>query len=587
MQNNPLSVYHLFTLTLKSTIFQECYAQSYSFPHPIVKMGLKDSWPSQISIQSHSINSHHMSPCGNWLVIGGQKLSLPVYGIWNLESLDGETHVHPCGEFGCAIRVVSFCRRESRLELQTYCKCGLLCHWAPFTSPPTLLNETRFGPKMEMIWSDDGSKALIEHYPPLPGVYSLWKTCIPQQYIQLHEGDGRWAFSPGAGDKLVRYWENRLDVWDCTVVQIQFNMQFNGEIGDLRLSSDAKAIFLAAHESIHCISLEDGTTIWKRAIAIDKHCGLYLFHNDKVVVQHNSGIDIVGTLDGSTLANRYEQSPEEVEIPWVIVNVWVHPENEKVAILQRLHTHQYKITQWSPFDKNDVWRPGENVLASSEYWNFQLSWQHHVMVKASGSGICFHSINLAQPSTQRSNRSIKCLLLSPSQQYLAILCSTHIRICDTASGKEIVSYLTPITNFADNVYMNFNLNSTGLILWTHTLLYMIDIEGNSAKSFEVNKLIGATFLNSTASASIVAIESNGETYVYSRDSVSRHHICHISFELSCSSTPVISLDDTKLAMVQRGMLIVKRCIGRARASVSRLLLIVAFSLHWRKDMEQI
>jgi hypothetical protein len=99
LRENPLAVYHLFAFAPKSTVFQEFYSKLRSFPHPVVTMGLEDDWPALITIEPHAINTSCLSKCGSWLATGGKEANRAIYGIWNVESIDGETYLHPCGKF--------------------------------------------------------------------------------------------------------------------------------------------------------------------------------------------------------------------------------------------------------------------------------------------------------------------------------------------------------------------------------------------------------------------------------------------------------------------------------------------------------
>ncbi|PVF98472.1 hypothetical protein CPB86DRAFT_784708 [Serendipita vermifera] len=108
IQHNPFDVYHHMAFTPLSSIFQQIYAHSSSFPHTVASIGLEEDWPPDVVIQPHKIWAQSLSNCGNWFATGGSSNNRAVFAIWDVKTADGSTTIHPCDRAGCSILLYSF-----------------------------------------------------------------------------------------------------------------------------------------------------------------------------------------------------------------------------------------------------------------------------------------------------------------------------------------------------------------------------------------------------------------------------------------------------------------------------------------------
>jgi hypothetical protein len=553
IQSNPLAVYHLFALTPKSTIFQKFYTKLQSFPHIVVTKGLEDDWPTRVIIKPHNIIDSSLSPDENWFATSGNEANRPVYGLWNVELADGETYTHPCGSSSCWVPHVSFHERDSQLYLQTFCICGLLCLWNPSTSPPMLLEETRLDFNREYVaWSMDGSKSVTRQGPYYAYVYALWRRDSPQHYAHLREGGDQWLFSPGAGNKLACYHTNLLNVWDCKKADHLFSKEFDGNIRNIGFTPDAKAILIGDQESVQCVSSEDGTTTWQRQMPLKRYCKFIFFHfGENIAVETADGVDFVSLVDGCPLVDRYRLQ----DTGGFTVNViLIHPEDEQMAIL----LYEYAISRWNPFNHEEIWELRDRIEGSTMNMSFYMSWKHHVMMQRNFEMACFYFLPVVQPQIQQKQHFVSRLLLSPNGKHALILSERHnILVCDTTTGDELLSYDLSEVDKPDCLQMEFTLDSASIFIWNKRFLGIIDISESLMKTFEVDDLAGAAFLDPSPPPFILLANCNGEIYSCSKDGSSRNLLCYLSIGLSYFQMPRISPDGTVLAIWQAGILVIK------------------------------
>jgi hypothetical protein len=568
---NPIVVYWLFAFTPKSTIFQTVYAKIRSFPHPVVTTGLEDDWSASSSVSSHPIKVACLSPCSNWFATGGNEGPHAVYGLWNVESADGETHIHPCHTTDCWVSHVWFYEYNSALQLQTLCKCSLLCRWDPFARPHILLDKSSLDPsQIYEWWNEDGSKAVTQQEQRGRFLYSLWKRNTPYDLIPLDESEEPWLlckFAPGMSEKLAWQADDHLLVmWDCTRRKQLFSKTtyYMKDLSRVSLTFDtfspnAKIIVLKAQDAgrLFCLSSEDGAKICE--VDFDtSFLGRVLFCpcSQKFAILNGECMAIINVADGSTLAKDLDMEDISPLLP--------HLEDEKTKKL--IQTEMY----CSKYSWNDSPRPHVQTLnqAPVPAKHIHLSWQHSILVETSEHQISFKSWDLPFPriSYQEALDSVSYNSLSPNGQYLAIVTRHCIQVRDNRTGIHLLSHDAFLIGDFVRPEMDFNHDSTSLIVWDQTFVHLLCIKTSSAMSFQFDYLYTAVFFNSNLSPCFLAVETDGELYQYSLDG-HRKSYGRLSSPPSQNTESLnsnypklnaaISPDDTILAIIDGGTLIVK------------------------------
>ncbi|PVF98473.1 hypothetical protein CPB86DRAFT_873331 [Serendipita vermifera] len=226
IRNNPFHVYHYIAFTPFSSIFQQIYARSLSFPQSIACIGPEADWPPEAVIQSpHKIDVQTLSRCGSWLATGGCSNNRPAFAIWDVQTADSTTVIHPCDSSGCSINYLTFYQSANNVKLRTRCKCERLCIWDIASDPPVLLQEIQLESSGTCKWwSDDGDKAISERIDQLTDftlmIFSLNILSDTGQISSLDlgvpYGPCRWKFSPGSGERVVQWSELTIIVWECS-----------------------------------------------------------------------------------------------------------------------------------------------------------------------------------------------------------------------------------------------------------------------------------------------------------------------------------------------------------------------------------
>jgi hypothetical protein len=307
LRSDPMAVYHLSIFAPKSTIFQKVYAKSPSFPHPVVTMGLEEDWPTQMSISPHKIYSQCLSSCGNWFLTGGDDDSRAIFGVWNVELADGDTHVHPCHTSNCRVTHIPTCDNLSKTQLKTFCDCSLLCIWSGAPSPHPLSNYIKLDPeRVYQEWNDDCSMAVTVMRQGDQNAYSLWRQGYQPNYIRLPEvGEYHWIFSPGVGDKLACRGRNQLHIWDCISGGKIVSKCFQTDVSEVIFAPDSRTILACIdQESIDYISLQHGETLW--SIPCSSVRSFSFFPNGgKIAIVKQDEIIIINTYDGSFFVDPF------------------------------------------------------------------------------------------------------------------------------------------------------------------------------------------------------------------------------------------------------------------------------------------
>jgi hypothetical protein len=325
LQESPLHIYSLLAFAPLSTIFQTIYAKSMSFPHPVVVTPLDNAnLPSNRTIHLHEIEISCLSDCGNWFATGGTDGLHPVYGLWDVKLADGKMFVHPCGEPLCSVATVALYRQPTSLRLRTICRCGLLCEWDPFNLSGRPLDKMQLDLKGEYQWSKDGRYGVVrvDRFSSF-----LWKQDAPHIYKQLCSDvpeflhpDGfqvdLWMFSPDTGEKLVHLHGVCLEMWDCIEVRRLFSRRLANTAQDLlgsrlmdtgiaqfgvRFAQGSQTVVVQNHDSITCLSSNNGTAIWTSKPASRFNFAFDIFSDgEKIVIYDEGNVKVVSAVDGST-----------------------------------------------------------------------------------------------------------------------------------------------------------------------------------------------------------------------------------------------------------------------------------------------
>jgi hypothetical protein len=200
-----------------------------------------------MTVQTYNVSTWCISPLENIFVTGGQKIGLAVFSLWNVQTTDSETSIHPCGTPRCMVIRVAF-PNNTRMELKTGCKCGKICTWDIGSRFPSLIEEASIGMGGScMLWADNGSKALFRRN--LGGIETeeyfcdLWVDIsihyelrqdkedvydITADWVSPDKPSVQWMFSPEQGEMILRWrrpqkWymlsediQNQVDVWECS-----------------------------------------------------------------------------------------------------------------------------------------------------------------------------------------------------------------------------------------------------------------------------------------------------------------------------------------------------------------------------------
>jgi hypothetical protein len=358
LRSNPLDVYHLFPFAPKSTIFQTIYAKSDSFPHHVVKIGLDDTWSSQVAVEIPNTIACAISPCGNWVVTGHDGTTRAMFGFWNVESGDGEVYVHPCGRVRCMVLYVRFSQQNDLLQLQTVCLCCLLCRWdlASLFHEPIEKIQLEWN-RVYNSWSDDGSKAVALYQQANgTGMHSLWKYDNAHYYYDLRQDrDLEWLFSPEEGSILTCTNKNRLEIWDCIKVERRFEKEFDFTIKTTIFSPDKKFILVTNGNpatTLAYVSLETSTTLWTCHDMSTNICK-FLSGGDITVISNSSLMaQIISRHNGATLVG-----PCKLPTLDQARQIFVHPNRNEIVLV----TSKGDILGWRPSYITDIVVRAEKV----------------------------------------------------------------------------------------------------------------------------------------------------------------------------------------------------------------------------------
>jgi hypothetical protein len=319
IQKNPFDVYHYIALAPLSSIFQQVYASSSSFPHSVAPIGPDPHWPSGSVIQPHKIETQILSPCGSWLVTGGSSGNRPVFAVWDIQTADGITTSHPCSNSECSIDNVDLQQCGDVLELRTQCECEKICAWDVTTEPYTLLYEAQLESSGQWEWwADNRTKAISEQGLNSNGskfFLGIFIDGIQVANFDLHEaaeGLCEWKFSPGTGDKIVGCSDRKIAVWEYSLGNCRLNALYlaneHSDFYRVLISPDTASI-LCTYKGIYpnhnvCIlSSERSALIWDHEIGIIKHASFFPT-GARILIFATSTLYVIRSSDGVHMAGK-------------------------------------------------------------------------------------------------------------------------------------------------------------------------------------------------------------------------------------------------------------------------------------------
>jgi WD40 repeat protein len=559
-------VYGMSAFAPKSTLFQAIYAKSTSFPHATVSAGLKDDWPSQVTINAHYIRSQSLSICGNSLVTGGNSGSHPVFGVWDIQQADGKIYTHPCGTLKCSVSDVFFYEDEEIPRLMTWCRCGVFCIWDP-SMPLEFLQGARYSSNVIFRkWSESCNRTITILNEGHRIQADLWDKDSQSLRI-LWTGDvwdiTNWIFSPRYGTKLAKFNDASLVVWNCVELQELFKKQWDTKIGGVEFVPNSETILVSVIDSytemivINCLSTQDGTPLW----GIEQAANIRLFDSSGFSVTTNFHFfpdgkkfvlvgealllyaKVINAVDGSILAELPASHYSRFS------NIFIHPDGDRMFVVDSSGT---QTTYFSPnleVQQHGFKEPSKALRS--------LSWKHHILTECSTDRITFLSIDQTFPTISRPpDHYIRELLFSPNGAYLAISSGSGTEIWECSTGTSLFSGI-------QGAQMEFDSDSSILLAWTAAQepVQIIDIEKVSMTLLRIPDLAMAAHFPS--SNQLLTISQGGRIRLHSLDGLSNKQIGQLSFnlnrDLSCSL--ITAIDGTRIAMIHNGSLIVKELLG--------------------------
>jgi WD40 repeat protein len=515
LESNPLDVYHLFAFAPKSTIFQSIYAKCNSFPHPIITVGLEDTWSSQVTLNTFYITRYVLSPCGNWAATGFSGTYYALYRFWNVELADGETYVHPCGTVRCAVSDVRFYKHKGSLRLQTLCYCCLLCRWDTTALSDDPIEKIHLEESRNYyIWTDDGSKA-VAFSQQANGTYThfLWKHGFPREHHDLHrqtaKNDQIWVFSPEEGNVLSCRSDKRLEIWDCIQVKLLFEKYFDGIIEQIAFSPDARFILVSNHHegvTLTYISSESGATLWN---CRDMATHLYGFLPDgDIVTVCMSSVQMISATDGSILVGPYS-----LPTPDRVMNLFINPSGEDIVLI----TSTNDVLGWRIPSKTDI-EIRASKIASSNTFLIDISWPHSTIIGLISYGISFSAFDQFSLVHYQPDKRIHSLQLSPDGQYLAVITySFMMEIWNCKSATLVTSTEVKETDYSypPDIKLEFSPDSSFILIWSRDYLLCTEIVTGLTSPFELLDIITTTFISSLSSNEVMSIDSKATIYLHS------------------------------------------------------------------------
>jgi WD40 repeat protein len=540
IRENPLRVYHEFAFAPRSSIFHQIYSKMESFPHPIVRMGVDEDWPSTFTIQTHFIETYRLSPSEDLLAMGGSRERVAVYSVWDIRNADGGTAIHPCKTYACEVTHVSFDQRGDEMRLRTGCRCGKLFIWDISSNPHYLLDERHLGATGAFVWwADDGSKVVSATRTGSSlhcGPYQLSIVGIPHVRHILTTGESAmvsWEFAPVLGDKALGIRRHTLIVWECVSGRELFQIRCDFNYGAC-FSPDGTLIACYGRNSpVKVISAEDGTVIHKWDVPTEVYGLLFFPKGDKLIAY---GKGFVYLLDEEI---RHEGWMRHLSFS-------VSPHGQRIAVISEGGV--------DIFDHIFEGKSERHGFRLSSLDGYAFSWIHSILISKSHDSISFHYLsNNAQIHISSHELSdAKELLLSPDSHHLLTLHeNSSVYLWNVSSGRHLNTVINDLTSLGWILGMEYASDSSCILLWGSDGLMVLQIsaypiESTLVLSYSRPGLIIATFF--PVSNRIIMIDAGANMSSLSLPDMSQHPLPPVRSQLKDIRQLIISPSEQLMAI---------------------------------------
>jgi WD40 repeat protein len=564
IRENPLTVYHTFAFSPRSSIFHQVYSKMESFPHPVVTMGLDDDWPSNIMAETYDVYTHCLSPSEDTFITGGERGGLAVYSVWDTRTADGKTFVHPCKTPKCRVRHVSLDHCEMNVVLRTGCECGKLYRWNISSDHHSLVEQVQLGSTGPYWWwAGDGSKAVSKI--KIDGKFkkgdnhqlvvkdaknertTLYRLSIsgnpPVCYILLKSRrDTHWWFSPGHGDKVIGADEKGLALWKCSSGRQIFRKSYAfEEPPPVCFSPYGTMIACVGSGMTELISTEDGAVLrsWD---GIGNADGIQFFPKGDKFSIINFGV--VHLFEGDVVKKK------EIERNALFIS----PDGQRVAVTSEDGVNIFNHTLDEKLECHE--------LGLLDVYNCLVSWVHSILISIGNDTISFHHLS-HNPQPILSTHELPPLwklLLSPDDRHLlALYGDLSIHVWDLESGQLLNSPDDQIPDFCRSVRMEYAPNSSRVLLWDEKQIIVLEysagwIEWNSVIPCSSSKLLAVTFFPDSNRILVIDMDSN-VTIISLRD-MSRYSMPPLLSRLNKIRKLVISPTEQLIAICSDSGLII-------------------------------
>jgi WD40 repeat protein len=503
IRENPLTVYHAFVFCPRSSIFHQVYSKMESFPHPIVRIGLDEDWPSSIVARTYKVDTQCLSPLEDILVTGGQRDGLAVYSVWDTKTADGKTFVHPCKTRSCRVLHISFDQSRGNVELRTGCECGKICRWDISYASHSLLEQIQLEHTGRFLWwADDGSKAVIK-YNKSKQRSTLFRLSIsgtPPVCHGLFKSKlyTHWWFSPGHGDKVVAadLETHALLVWDCSSGHQLFQKSYHFiSLPGVCFSPNGEMIAYAFGGVTELFSAEDGTVLrsWDGSKGVKS---IFFFPKGDRFIVIDKGI--VYLFDGDVL--------HEKEVRCDVISF--SPDGQRVATISDDVVDIFDHTLEEKLEHYD--------FNPSKSYNRRFSWIHSVLVCIEDDTLSFHylSHNSRPNLSTHQLPSVERILLSPDNLHLLTLHEDRsIHVWDIKLGQPLNPPDDQITALSGPIRMEYAPDSSCALVWDDSQLMVLQYSAGHIKwipfvTYSSSKLLAATFFPDSSRILIIDADSN-------------------------------------------------------------------------------
>jgi hypothetical protein len=511
IQENPFDVYHYVGFTPLSSIFQQIYAHSASFPYSVNLINSELDWPFESVVQPHTIEIQSLSPCGNWLATGGSSNNRAIFGVWDVRTADGTTTTHPCKRARCSTYYMAFHQRKDTLELRTRCRCENLCVWHIGIDSIVLLRQVRL--KWEGTlrwWADDFSKAMSD------GLYRSDNSCqlsgfldgeeIYQHHLISIREKHDWRFSPGTGEKVVGWSSRTLRVFEsssgrhCFTKSLQFTGFISFKSSDyfrcVHFSPNAKLLFYSFRDSLGgalssgysavLVSSDNGFQLWRQSIDWIHHVEFFP-EGDRILVGTSESVHIFSSLDGC-IKQSCLLAPS---------NMSISPDNDKIAIMT---SRDVEMLDSATLDRTQYYS-----WTSQSYTKFiYISWKWLTVVKIDHSAQSVTFLNLLSPKSKKTDApfetksNISRIFTSPDESRLLTIDENGlIQLWCTTSGTRVSLTGDNIGKVESDSHIESTADSSIIMIWAgyRGKLAVVDTKTGCAKAIDLPpyQIMAATF----------------------------------------------------------------------------------------------